>query len=58
MDKYKILGMIAAAELQLDELRFDPREFLEKLKQEMRNDVVFEYPAVTLGAPQVQLLTC
>lgn len=52
--------MIAAAELQLDELRFDPREFLEKLKQEMRSNVVFEYPVESQLTPGIEysLVSC
>lgn len=52
MDKFKILGMIAAAKLQLDELRFDPREFLAKLEAELNSNTTFEYPATVWGAPE------
>lgn len=45
MNKSKILGMIAAAKLQLDELEFNPREFLEKLEAELNSNTAFEYPA-------------
>ena len=37
--------MIAAAKLQLDELEFNPREFLEKLEAELNSNTAFEYPA-------------
>lgn len=58
MDKFKLLGMVAAAKLQLDELKFDPREFLEKLERELNSNSEFEYPAVVFGAPSFQRVTC
>lgn len=60
MDKFKILGMIAAAKLQLDELRFDPREFLAKLEAELNSNTTFEYPAESQLSPwiQYQPITC
>lgn len=49
--KHKILGMVAAAKLQLDELKFDAREFLEKLDSELNSVNVFEYPAFISFTP-------
>jgi len=56
MDKYKILGMIAAAKLQLDELKFDAREFLTKLDAELNSNTTFEYPASTEATPDLKFI--
>lgn len=44
INKSKILGMLAAAKLQLEELRFDPREFIAKLEDEVGQLSTFERP--------------
>jgi hypothetical protein len=56
MNKQKILGMVAAAKLQLDELEFNPREFLSKLESELNSNTTFEYPAESEGAPEIRFV--
>ena len=65
INKTKILGMIAAAKLQLEELEFSPREFLAKLEKEIQESSSFEFPAVTRVLPpygfdfsKAQPITC
>jgi phospholipid N-methyltransferase len=64
MNAQKILGMIAAAESQLDALEFNPREFLAKLKKVADDNSLFESPAMNLytsagfSSPEKVSLTC
>lgn len=56
MNKSKILGMIAAAKLQLQELMFDPREFISKLETELNSNTTFEYPAQSELSPEIRFI--
>ena len=56
INKSKILGMIAAAKLQLLELEFNPRGFLVKLEAELNSNTTFEYPAESEGAPEIRFI--
>jgi len=56
INNQKIVGMIAAAKLQLDELMFNPREFLAKLDAELNSNATFEYPAESEGAPEIRFI--
>ena len=51
MTREKLLGMVAAAELQLDALEFNPREFLAKLKKAADDNSLFEFPAMNYVLP-------
>jgi len=53
---YKVLGMIAAAKLQLSELKFDAREFLTKLDAELNSNTTFEYPASAEATPDLKFI--
>ena len=54
--KHKVLGMVAAAKLQLDELKFDVRDFLEKLDAELNSNTTFEYPASADATPDLKFI--